>query len=339
MTRALVRELAAADLEPASRLLAARFARARDASDDPAARAPDTDACRAALEKQLAGPHARGVFATRGSEPAGFLLAQPSTSAPDTVQAYFSPAFSVAIPLAGHAVAEHKDPLDLYRALYAQLAGELVVDGFLEHGVGVLASEREAHDAWVTLGFGRSFTLALRGVEPLATSTRTDLEIRTAAEPDLREVFALLAEQRAFHARAPMFLPDLRILRDAQEGQARWLQSQPRCPTFLACRDGRALGMQLFAPAGIYVSWPTRDESTAYLFQGVVRDTERGGGVGAALLQHALAWMRRENLRRCGLHYLSANPSGAVFWTRHGFRPVEHFLHRTVDARIAWSAR
>jgi GNAT superfamily N-acetyltransferase len=152
-------------------------------------------------------------------------------------------------------------------------------------------------------------------------------------------VFALLAEQRAFHARAPMFLPDLRILRDAQEAQARWLITQPRCPTFLACRDGRALGMQLFAPAASYVSWPTRDASTAYLFQGVVRETERGGGVGAALLQHSLAWMRRENLQRCGLHYLSANPLGAVFWTRHGFLPAEHFMHRAVDARIAWSAR
>jgi GNAT superfamily N-acetyltransferase len=339
VTRPQLREFAAADLEPASRLLAARFARARDESGEPAATAPDRDACRAALHAQLEGKHVRGVLATRGSEPVGFLLAQRSTSAPDSVQAYFSPAFSVAIPLAGHALAAGEDPLDLYRALYAALAGELVADGFLEHGIGVLASEGEAHDAWMTLGFGRSFTLALRGVEALPAPTRTDLEIREASDKDLPDVYALLAEQRAFHARSPMFLPDLRILRDAQEGQARWLQSQPLCPTFLAYRAGRALGMQLFAPAGTYVSWPTRNLSTAYLFQGVVREAERGEGVGAALLQHALGWMRRENLGRCGLHYLSANPSGAVFWTHHGFRPAEHFLHRTVDARIAWSAR
>jgi len=334
-----VRDLQPADLDVASELLAARFERARKQVADSGFAAPDTDACRAALQAQLSGKHVRGVLATRGSEPVGFLLAQRSTSAPDSVQAYFSPAFSVAIPLAGHAVAANEDPLDLYRALYAKLAGELVADGFLEHGIGVLESERSAHDAWVTLGFGRSFTLALRGVEPLPAPTRTDLEIREATEKDLPDVFALLAEQRAFHARSPMFLPDLRILRDAQEGQARWLLRQPRCPTFLARRGGRAIGMQLFAPAASYVSWPTRDDSTAYLFQGVVSEVERGGGVGAALLQHALAWMRRENLRRCGLHYLSANPSGAVFWTRHGFRPAEHFLHRTVDARIAWSAR
>jgi GNAT superfamily N-acetyltransferase len=202
----------------------------------------------------------------------------------------------------------------------------------------VLAGERELHDAWVALGFGRSFSLAFRGVEPLAEPTRSDLEIRQATEKELPEVFALLAEQRAFHARAPMFLPDLRILHEPQEGLVRSLLGQPRCPTFVAYRDGRALGMQLFAPLS-FISWPLRDDATVYLFQGVVSERERGAKVGAALLQHSLAWMRRENVRRCGLHYLSANPSGVPFWTSHGFRPAEHFLHRTVDARMAWSAR
>jgi GNAT superfamily N-acetyltransferase len=337
--RLQVRDFEAADLEPASRLLAARFARARGAAPEPAFTGVDTASCRAALETYSLGKHVRGVVASRGAAPAGFVLAQRSVSAADSVQAYFSPAYSVASPLFGHAVAADEDPVDVYRALYARLAADLVSDGFLDHGIGVLAGEGAAHDAWVTLGFGRGFTLALRGVEPLEAPVPADLEIRQATEKELPDVFALLAEQRAFHARSPMFLPNLRILREAQEGQARWLLAQPRCPTFLAYRAGRALGMQLFAPAGIFVSWPLRDDGTVYLFQGVVSEQERGGGVGAALLEHALAWMRRENVRRCGLHYLSANPSGAVFWTRHGFRPAEHFLHRTVDARIAWSAR
>ncbi len=339
MTRVQARDFEPADLEPASRLLAARFARAHESSPGPVFSGADAAACRAALEALSSGKHVRGVVAARAAGPIGFVFAQRSLFAPDSVQAYFSPAFSVASPLSGHAIAADEDPIEIYRALYARLAGDLVTDGFLEHGVGVLASERASHDAWVTLGFGRSFTLALRGVDPLEAPTRADLEIRQATEKELPDVFALLAEQRAFHARAPMFLPNLRILREAQEGQARWLIAQPRCPTFLAYRDRRALGMQLFAPAGLFVSWPLRDEATVYLFQGVVSEHERGGGVGAALLQHAFAWMRREDVRRCGLHYLSANPSGSVFWTRHGFRPAEHFLHRTVDARIAWSAR
>jgi GNAT superfamily N-acetyltransferase len=338
VTRVQVRGFEPADLDAASRLLAARFERARAQVSDPGSSDRDTVSCRAALESLAAAKLVRGAVATRGAEPIGFMLARRSLAAPDSALAYFSPAFSVASPLSGHAVAAGEDPLEVYRALYARLAGDFVADGFLEHGVGVLAGEREIHDAWVTLGFGRSFTLAMRGVEPLAESTRSDLEIRTATEKELPQVFALLAEQRAFHARAPMFLPDLRILHDAQESQARWLIGQPRCPTFIAWREGRALGMQLFAPSAAFVSWPLCDDATVYLFQGVVSERERGARVGAALLQHSLAWMRRENVRRCGLHYLAANPSGAPFWTSHGFRPAEHFLHRTVDARIAWSA-
>ena len=339
MTHLQVRAFEPADLEPASELLASRFARAREQLPEPDFPRTDTAACRASLEALASARQVRGAIATRGAERIGFVLAERSLHAPDSAQAYFSPAFSVAIPLHGHAVAASEDALEVHRALYARLAGELVPEGFLDYGIGVLANEREAHDAFATLGFGRSATLALRGVAPLEAPARSDLEIRQATEKELPDVLSLLAEQRAFHARAPMFLPDLHILREAQEGQARWLLGQPRCPTFIAYRDGRALGMQLFAPSTTFVSWPLRDAATVYLFQGVVRETERGGGVGSALLQHALAWMRRENVRRCGLHYLSANPSGAPFWTRHGFRAAEHFLHRSIDTRMAWSSR
>jgi len=339
VTRLQARAFEPADLEPASRLLAARLGRALESAPEAGSRVPDTAECRAALEALASARNVRGVIATRGAGPIGFALAQRSLHAPDSAQAYFSPAFSVSIPLQGHACAAGEDALEVHRELYAWLSGELVPEGFLDYGIGVLANEREAHDALVTLGFGRSFTLALRGVDPLEAPARAGIEVRQATEKELPEVFALLEVQRAFHARPPMFLPNLRILREAQESQARWLLGQPRCPTFIAYRDGRALGMQLFAPASTFVSWPLRDAATAYLFQGVVRENERGGGVGSALLQHALAWMRRESVRRCGLHYLSANPSGAPFWTRHGFRPAEHFLHRAIDTRMAWSSR
>ncbi len=338
MSRIDVRDLAPADLESASRLLSTRLSHAHALSENPGFAARDTAECRKSLEKLASGKYARGAIATAAGEPVGFLFAERNLTAPDSPQAYFSPAFSVASPLQGHAVAPDRNPGAIYRALYAHLAGDLVRDGFLDFGVGVLASEHEAHDAWVNLGFGRHFTLALRGVEPLAEPSRGDVEIREATEKELPDVFALLAEQRAFHARAPMFLPDLRILHGPQEEMARSMFGQPRCPIFIAWRDREALGMQLFAPRA-FVSWPVRDEGTVYLFHGVVRERERGSGVGASLLEHSLAWMRREGVTRCGLHYLSANPSGSVFWTRHGFRPAEHYLHRAVDARMAWSAR
>jgi GNAT superfamily N-acetyltransferase len=333
-----VRDFAPSDLDGAARLLAARFGRAREQASELSSAARDAEACRRSLEPLVASSHVRGALATWAGEPIGFLLGQRSLLAPNAAPAYFNPAFSVGTPLHGHAITAAEDPLDVYRAMWAHLSRGWVTEGFLDHGIGFLAGERGEHDAFVALGFGRHFSLGLRAAEPLAEPTRADLEIRTATEKELPEVFALLAEQRAFHASAPMVLPNLRILHAAQEGVARELIGQPRCPTFVAYQDGRALGMQLFAPAS-FISWPLRDDATVYLFQGVVSERERGGGVGAALLQHSLAWMRREGVRRCGLHYLAANPSGAPFWSHHGFRAAEHFLHRTVDARMAWSAR
>jgi len=333
-----VRPFERSDVADAAELLAARFAAAQkaEAAVNPAAH--DTAACRVALGALVDNRLAQGAIASFAGRPLGFWIGVRNLPAPEAAMAYFSPPHSVGTPLHAHAVAAGEDALAVYRALYAFLAARWLTDGFLTHSVGALDVERETHDAFVTLGFGRHFTCALRGVEPLAEPTRADLELRRATDAELPDVFALLAEQRAFHARSPMFLPNLAILHAAQEEQARWILAQPRCPTFLAYRDGRALGMTLFAP-GAFVSSALRDDATVYLLQGVVRETERGGGIGAALLQHALGWMRGDGVTRCALHYLSANPSGSVFWPGHGFRPVEHFLTRTIDARMAWSIR
>jgi GNAT superfamily N-acetyltransferase len=338
VTHVQVRSFERSDVAAAAELLAARFAAAQKREAALASSAADPQSCRAALAALAENRLAQGALASAAGRPIGFWIGLRSLPAPEAATAYFSPPYSVGTPLHGHAHAEEEDALEVYRALYAFLAERWVAEGFLAHSLGGLEVEREAHDAWVKLGFGRHFTCALRGVEPLAEPTRADLEIRQAGEPELPDVNALLAEQRRFHARAPMFLPDLRVLHEAQEGMARWILTQPRCPIFVAYRDGRALGMTLFAPNS-FVSSALRDDATVYLFQGVVSERERGGGVGAALLQHALAWMRRDGVTRCALHFLSANPAGAPFWTSHGFRPVEHFLSRTIDARMAWSGR
>jgi len=338
VTRLQVRAFERADVPAAAELLAARFAAAQKAEPALVPAASDTSACRASLDALVGTRLAEGAVASFAGRPLGYWIGVRNLPAPDAAPAYFNPPYSVGTPLHGHAIDAGEDALEVYRALYAFLAERWVAEGFLAHGSGVLDVERDAHDALVKLGFGRHFTCALRGVEPLAEPTRADLEIVAAGERELPDVLALLAEQRAFHARAPMFLPDLRVLREAQDDLARWVLGQPRCPTFVAYRDGQALGMTLFAPRG-FVSKALADDATVYLFQGVVRERERGGGVGAALLQHALGWMRADGVTRCALHFLSANPSGPAFWTGHGFRPVEHFLSRTIDARMAWSGR
>ena len=336
MTHAVVREFERADLDAAGELVAARFARAGEPRLGEGA--TDPRRCRTALEELLQRPHVGGAVATWAGEPIGFVLAQANVTALDAPQSYFSPPHSLSTPLGAHAVAGSEDPAEVYAALYAELAARWVTDGFLDHAIAALAGEREVQDAFASLGFGRHFALALRGLEPLSEPTRVDLDIREAGEKELDDVFALAAELRAFHARAPMFQANPRMLRHGQEALVRWLQQQPRCPTFVAYRAGRAVGQLVFAPSA-FVSPPYRRSDLAYLLQAVVLPVERGGGAGASLLQHALSWLRREGFAGCALHYLTGNPSGPPFWTRHGFRAAEYHLRRIVDPRIAWSAR
>jgi GNAT superfamily N-acetyltransferase len=78
-------------------------------------------------------------------------------------------------------------------------------------------------------------------------------------------------------------------------------------------------------------------DSAVYLYEGITEPAERGGGVGAALLDRSLAWARERGADHCTLHYATANPTGRPFWLKHGFRPLEHDWVRQVDERVAWA--
>jgi hypothetical protein len=223
MTHAVVREFEAQTCPLRASSSPRRLARLRTVEPRLADAASDPRRCRAALEELLRRPHVGSVVAAWAGEPIGFVLAQANVTALDAPQSYFSPPHSVSTPLGAHACAGSEDPAEVYAALYAALAEQWVVDGFLDHGIGALACEREVHDAFASLGFGRHFALALRGLEPLSEPTRVDLDIREAGEKELDDVFALTAELRAFHARAPMFQANPRMLSHGQEALVRWL--------------------------------------------------------------------------------------------------------------------
>jgi GNAT superfamily N-acetyltransferase len=77
--------------------------------------------------------------------------------------------------------------------------------------------------------------------------------------------------------------------------------------------------------------------SDVYLFEGVVSNDARGGGIGAALLKYSMDWARGAGFESCTLHFAAGNPSGAPFWTSNGFVPVEHTMERTIDSRVTWA--
>ncbi|MGH2589046.1 MAG: GNAT family N-acetyltransferase [Dehalococcoidia bacterium] len=331
-----IRNLTEADLDTAARLLAAHHRADRTRAPHLPARFEEPAAVRPLIERTLAQPLARGVAAIHGDQIAGFMIGTVALVAPTLWFTKFLPPRSGQIAYAGHAVAG-EDGGEIERQMYAALAPHFIEHGCFTHFVEVSAGDDTALDAWFSLGFGQALTLAERDTSPLpdAAPVVSGVEIHRAGPEEIDGVMELNDHLARHHNASPIFLPYLpETAPHAREHQLELL-ADPENAHWIAYRNGRPVGMQTFhAPRSAEMARP---DKAIYLFQGVTAPGERGGGVGAALLQHSLAWARQAGYERCTLHYLAANIPGARFWQRHGFRPLTHDLVRRIDDRIAWA--
>jgi len=94
--------------------------------------------------------------------------------------------------------------------------------------------------------------------------------------------------------------------------------------TWLAERNGRAVGLLVAQPpqdAG-WIAGMTSLPEAAYLQTMFVDDTERGTGVGAALVRNLHARLDTAGVAVTLLHHSQVNPLSAPFWYRMGYRPL-----------------
>ena len=87
----------------------------------------------------------------------------------------------------------------------------------------------------------------------------------------------------------------------------------------------------------VWITPMVTPEKTVYLYQGVVSESVRGGGIGKAILSQGIEWAREQGYQHVALHFASPNVSGARFWQAQGFVPIEHRMSRHIDERIAWA--
>lgn len=332
-----VRPFESRDCVPAARLLADRHR--RDRARLPVLRT-DLEAespCRERLERLGGNLRAGGVVAVSPEgEVVGYLFGEKMTLAPTASGSMYVPPHSISIAPDAHAVASASDPVTVYRLMYAVLAEQWVKRGFFQHQVHIVPGDSAVEEAWVNLGFGRGTTAAVRNTGPVGTGRHPGIEIHQASTEDFAVVSALSDALSAFHSRAPIFWPLLGEPHRAAMEDHRALLADPRNAHFVAYEDGRPIAMQTFARPGFTPSI-VEPEGNVYLFEGVVESTARGGGIGTALLEHSMAWAREQGDDHCTLHFASANPSGAPFWLRQGFIPVEYQMARHVDERVGWA--
>lgn len=329
-------------LDAAASLLAERHVRDRERDPRFPAAYEIPPACRPLIEQALATEGGRGVVAASGGEIVGFAVMAPFLAQPTHMTAAFFPARCTNLGYTAHASKAGME-LDVYREMYAALADHFVGQGFFDHNVYIAPRDKAVEEAFVSLGFGRTVTAAMRGVEPVEDSPgsvdvgASALELHAASGEDALVIFALYDELNAHHARAPIFWPNLRETSASSHAFQRDLLNDPKANAHWVAYDaGRPVGMNTFMPP-FWLAPTITPEKTVYLYQGVVSEDARRGGVGRAILVRGIDWAREQGYQHVALHFAAPNVAGARFWQGNGFVPVEHRMTRHIDERISWA--
>jgi GNAT superfamily N-acetyltransferase len=265
------------------------------------------------------------------------MLGRKETPAQNSLPNRYGAPRAGAIGMDSHAVADDCDTLAVYMEMYASLGAEWVRHGFFTHTASVLATDRAAHDAFVTMGFGRRVVVGVRPVDPVPPAPEdADVFIRPATGDDAEAVHLLELELDYWHSHPPMFMPV-----DPETNEPAWqfmqgIMSNPANIIWLGLQEDETVGMISLLPDG-FIQGTLKTEGLVYLYQGIVNFDARGGRIGEALLSKALAWCKENGYTHCGLHYFSGNPVGGPFWRKHGFEAAQYGMQRIVDDRIAWA--
>lgn len=336
MPRISVRRFEANDVEPAAALLAARHKRDRIAMPVLSSGFEREDVLVTLIAPLARSPRVEGVVAMLDGRMAGFLFGEKMLFGPADFPSTIIPPHSISIPNHGHAAEPGEQLFPLYRAMYSELAAGWVRDGFFEQQTHIFAGDPELQEAWVALGFGRTMTAVIRSTEPLAVEGSSAVHVNRASTEDLDVVVALSDSLFKFHSRSPIFWPFLPDPQAAARDTRKRLLEDPNNAYFVAYQDGRPIAMQTYNVPGFSPAIAPRYHNV-YLWEGIVEQDARTGGIGTRLLAEGLNWAREQGHEWCTLHFASGNPSGGPFWLSHGFVPIEYTMSRHIDERIAWA--
>lgn len=224
------------------------------------------------------------------------------------------------------------DRFNLIRELYAAIAAKWVENGCYTHAITLYAHDDVALDTWFRSAFGMICQDGVRGLEPAQSSTLADVEVRRATIADIDLFLPLVHEHQRYYPTSPLFMPLLEL--DGLAHYEEWLQKEHH-NLWLALDHGELIGYFESTPSHLRASELIRDPGTCSICGAFVKPGVRKGGVGAALLDTAIAWAKENGYERCAVDYESHNIHGSRFWLKH-FSPVTSSVIRRVDERVAW---
>lgn len=148
----------------------------------------------------------------------------------------------------------------------------------------------------------------------------SDVLIRRAQARDLSE----LGELGAALMRTHYAFDPLRFLEPGDDnGYARFLGSQIEedgSVVFVAERQRRIVGYVYAAIEPL--SWKDLRDECGFIHDLLVADVARRAGIGEALLEEAIEWLREQGLPRVVLGTAAQNETARRLFDRRGFRPT-----------------
>lgn len=315
-------------IDAAAALVCARHHRLCDQQTALAKQVLERPAVRMLLTDAL--NHADGVAAIRDGGLVGFLIGTIDSTGREEQIFVGAPQYAVA----------PEESAELYWDLYAAAAPRWLEHGCLTHTIELPAGDSSGIDAWFSMGFGRFNFHACREIVSSNGDHLPVSAIHEAGLDDIDAVVKLRMELLQHSARSPTFLPldappneTLLQLRSSivEDMAAR------RSVYWLASAGQQPIGLLILRPpmtippeASIFFSLPR----CIHLWIAVVSEFHRVGGVGTALLNHALRWAHDQGYEHCTVAYLAANPTAARFWRRSGFLPLAIALQRRLDRHL-----
>lgn len=262
----------------------------------------------------------RGVMAVENGRLAGYLGAWP-------VDSLFGPVGGSYSPLCGHGVNGHQGPA-FYWELYRRAAREWVADRRFSHAVTLFAHDTASIEQWFRLGFGMR---CVDGIRPTALVQQRPVgaEIRKVSDDLIDDLSALHRRNNVYFRESPLFMPtaDEEPLAEL----ASWLR-EPNHHEWVALKAGRPVALMRLRPAG--ESFVSHHLTVMNVCGAFVEESERGSGLGLALLNAVQSWMLENKYPLCGVDYEYFNPLGTAFWSKY-FVPYTYSLARRIDERIA----
>jgi ribosomal protein S18 acetylase RimI-like enzyme len=211
---------------------------------------------------------------------------------------------------------------ELLADVYAAAGAPWVAGGYLTHIV-VVAADGPLPALFFGLGFGqeqvhaRGPALADEPAEPHGFT------VREAGPADIERVLDIVGTISRHQAGAPVWvgLP-ISTREDMREGWEELL-AEDGAVVLLAEREGEALGY--------IATYPADEPGLAHLPVAGTRTDARGGGIGVALVAHALHRAHRDGFSSIELDWRATNLLASRFWPKRGFVPTHLRLRRDVQ--------